>query len=96
MRVLSVLLAAAVALTPVVAQPARADDKSDAVVAGAILGALIAGAAAKNAQKSQRFDYAHDTIFFPPGRQGWMCYVNARQCYVKGHYSASATREIFH
>jgi hypothetical protein len=71
-----------------------ANKKSDAVAAGAILGALIAGAANKN-RDTQRYNYATDKTFFPADLPGVMCYTRARQCYDRGHYSVWATREVF-
>jgi hypothetical protein len=71
-----------------------ADKKTDAVVAGAILGALIANAARKNGA-NHRFDYSTDTVFFPADMPGTSCYTRARTCYVRGNYSIWATRRAF-
>jgi hypothetical protein len=71
-----------------------ADKKSDALVAGAIIGALIAGAAAKN-RNNNRYNYATEKVFYPADLPGVMCYTRARQCYFRGHYSAAATRDVF-
>jgi streptogramin lyase len=96
MRRLSIILATALVATTAGPPPAMADKKSDAVVAGAIIGALIVGAAAaaKN-RDNNRYNYATDKIFFPADLPGVMCYARARQCYLRGHYSVWATREVF-
>jgi hypothetical protein len=94
MRRLSLILAAALVATAASPPPAMANKKSDAVIAGAIIGALIAGAAAKN-RSSNRYNYAADKVFYPADLPGVMCYTRARQCYFRGHYSASATRDVF-
>jgi streptogramin lyase len=94
MRRLSLILATALVATTASPPPAMADKKSDAVVAGAIIGALIAGAANKN-RDNNRYNYATDKIFFPADLPGVMCYARARQCYLRGHYSVWATREVF-
>lgn len=94
MHRLSLILATALVATIASPPPAMADKKSDAVVAGAILGALIAGAAAKNREK-HRYDYATDTAFFPVGMPGTTCYTRARTCYQRGNYSPWATRRVF-
>lgn len=94
MRRLSLVLATVVVAASASPPPVMADTKSDAVVAGAILGALIAGAAIKNRDK-HRYDYSTDTTFYPADLPGVMCYTRARQCYFRGHYSASATRDVF-
>lgn len=94
MRRLSLILATALVATTASPPPAMADKKSDAVIAGAILGALIAGAANKN-RENHRYNYATDKTFYPADLPGVMCYTRARQCYFRGHYSASATRDVF-
>jgi streptogramin lyase len=94
MRRLSLILATALVATTASPPPAMADKKSDAVVAGAIIGALIAGAASKN-RDNNRYNYATDKIFFPADLTGVMCYARARQCYLRGHYSTWATQEVF-
>jgi streptogramin lyase len=94
MRRLSLILATALVATAASPPPAMADKKSDAVVAGAIIGALIAGAANKN-RENHRYNYATDKVFFPADLPGVMCYARARQCYDRGHYSVWATREVF-
>ncbi len=95
MRRLTVALVATLALA--CPPPAMADKKKDAVVAGAIIGALIAGAAAaaKNRDDSNRYNYATDKVFYPADMPGVICYTRARMCYVRGHYSTWATREVF-
>ena len=96
MRRLSIVLVAALALG--FPPPAMADTKKrDAVVAGAILGALIAGAAiaAKNKGGNDRYNYGTDKVFYPADMPGVMCYTRARTCYVRGQYSIWATREVF-
>jgi hypothetical protein len=94
MRRLSLILATALVATTASPPPAMADKKTDAIIAGAIIGALIAGAANKNREK-HRYNYATDTTFYPADLPGVMCYTRARQCYFRGHYSASATRDVF-
>lgn len=94
MRRLSLILATALAATTASPPPAMADTKTDKVIAGAIIGALIAGAAAKN-RDNHRYNYATDTVFYPADLPGVMCYTRARQCYFRGHYSAAATRDVF-
>jgi hypothetical protein len=94
MRRLSLILATALVATTVSPPPALADKKSDAVVAGAILGAIIAGAVKKN-QDKHRFDYSTDTAFYPADLPGTTCYSRARTCYVRGNYSIWATRRVF-
>jgi hypothetical protein len=94
MRRLSLILATALVATIASPPPAMADKKSDAVIAGAIIGALIAGAANKN-RNTSRYNYAADTVFYPADLPGVMCYSRARQCYFRGHYSAAATRDVF-
>jgi hypothetical protein len=93
MRRLSLILVAALAVAS--PPPAMADKNSDAVIAGALIGALIAGAAANKNRNNNRYNYATDTVFFPPSMPGVMCYARARQCYDRGHYSTSATRKVF-
>jgi hypothetical protein len=88
------MLATAFVATTASPPAAMADKKSDAVIAGAIIGALIAGAANKN-RENHRYNYATDTTFYPADLPGVMCYTRARQCYFRGHYSASATRDVF-
>lgn len=95
MRRLSFILVTALVAATVNPPPAMADKKSDAVVAGAIIGALIAGAAANKNRDKHRYNYATDTVFYPADLPGVMCYSRARQCYFRGHYSASATRDVF-
>lgn len=97
MRRLSLMLVTALVTISASPPPVMADTKSDqagAAVAGAILGVLIANAAKKNGA-STRYDYATDTTFYPADLPGVMCYTRARQCYFRGHYSASATRDVF-
>lgn len=94
MRSLSLILATALVVTTASPPPAMADKKSDALVAGAIIGALIAGAAAKN-RNNNRYNYATENAFYPADLPGVMCYSRARQCYFRGHYSAAATRDVF-
>lgn len=94
MRRLSLILATALVATTASPPPAMADKKSDALVAGAIIGALIAGAAAKN-RNNNRYNYATEKVFYPADLPGVMCYTRARQCYFRGHYSAAATRDVF-
>jgi hypothetical protein len=94
MRRLSLILATALVATTASPPPAMADKKSDAVIAGAIIGALIAGAASKN-RNNNRYNYAADKVFYPADLPGVMCYTRARQCYFRGHYSAAATRDVF-
>ena len=94
MRRLSLILATALVATTASPPPAMADKKSDAVIAGAIIGALIAGAASKN-RNNNRYNYATDKVFYPADLPGVMCYTRARQCYFRGHYSAAATRDVF-
>ena len=71
-----------------------ADKKTDAVIAGVILGAIIAGAAKKN-HSNHRYDYSTDTVFFPADLPSTTCYTRARTCYVRGNYSIWATRRVF-
>lgn len=95
-RLLLVLLTALVAATAG-PPPAMADKKSDqaaAAIAGVLLGVMIANAAKKNGANT-RYDYSTDTAFYPADLPGVMCYTRARQCYFRGHYSASATRDVF-
>ncbi|MBS4011630.1 MAG: hypothetical protein KGZ72_12875 [Roseovarius sp.] len=94
MRRLSLILATALVATSANPPPAMADKKSDAVVAGAIIGALIAGAVNKN-RTNNRFNYATDTAFYPVGLPGTTCYTRARTCYQRGNYSAWATQRVF-
>jgi hypothetical protein len=94
MRRLSLVLAAALVAATASPPPAMADSKTDAVVAGAILGALIANAVKKN-RANHRYDYGSDKVFYPADLPGVMCYTRARQCYFRGHYSAAATRDVF-
>lgn len=94
MRRLSLVLATAFVAATASPPPAMADSKSDAVVAGAILGALIANAAKKN-PNNHRFDYSTDTAFYPAGLPGTTCYTRARTCYVSGNYSPWATQRVF-
>jgi hypothetical protein len=94
MRRLSLILATALAASIASPPPAMADKKTDAVVAGAILGALIAGAVNKN-RTNHRFDYSTDTAFFPADMPGTACYTRARMCYQRGNYSPWATRRVF-
>ncbi len=95
-RLLLILVTALVAATAS-PPPVMADQKSDkaaAAVAGALLGVLIANAAKKNGANT-RYHYSTDTTFYPADLPGVMCYTRARQCYFRGHYSASATRDVF-
>jgi hypothetical protein len=97
MRRLSLILATALVAAIASPPPAMADKKSDqaaAAVAGALLGVLIANAAKRNGANT-RYDYSTDTTFYPADLPGVMCYTRARQCYFRGHYSASATRDVF-
>lgn len=94
MRRLSLVLVAAMVAATVSPPPAYADKKTDAIVAGAILGALIAGAA-KKSRTNNRYNYATDKVFYPADLPGVMCYTRARQCYDRGHYSVWATQEVF-
>lgn len=94
MRRLSLIVATALVAATANPPPAMADKKTDAVVAGAILGALIANAARKNGA-NHRFDYSTDTVFFPADMPGTSCYTRARTCYVRGNYSIWATRRVF-
>lgn len=94
MRRLSLILATALVAATANPPPAMADKKTDAVVAGAILGALIAGAVNKN-RANHRFDYSTDTAFYPADLPGTTCYTRARTCYVRGTYSIWATRRVF-
>jgi hypothetical protein len=94
MRRLSLILATGLVVASVNLPPAMADKKTDAVVAGAILGALIANAASKNGA-NHRFDYSTDTVFFPANIPGATCYTRARTCYVRGSYSIWASRRVF-
>jgi hypothetical protein len=94
MRRLSLILATALVAATANPPPAMADKKKDAVVAGAIIGALIANAARKNGA-NHRFDYSTDTVFFPPNISGATCYTRARTCYVRGNYSIWASRRVF-
>lgn len=94
MRRLSLVLVTALVAATANPPPAMADKRSDAVVAGAIIGALIANAARKNSA-NHRFDYSTDTAFFPSGMPGTTCYSRARTCYVRGNYSAWASRRVF-
>lgn len=94
MRRLSLILATALLATIASPPPAMADKKTDAVIAGAILGALIAGAANKNRNK-HRYDYSTDTVFYPANMPGVTCYTRARTCYDRGSYSPWATRRVF-
>ncbi len=95
MRSLPLILVTALVAATASPPPAMANKHSDAVVAGAIIGALIAGAAANKNRANNRYNYATDKIFFPADLPGVMCYARARQCYERGHYSAWATREVF-
>jgi hypothetical protein len=94
MRRLSLILATALVAATANPPPAMADKKTDAVVAGAILGALIANAARKNGA-NHRFDYSTDTVFVPANIPGATCYTRARTCYVRGSYSIWASRRVF-
>jgi hypothetical protein len=94
MRRLSLILVTALVASLASPPPALADKQSDAVVAGAILGAIIAGAVAKNRNK-HRYDYSTDTTFYPANMPGVTCYTRARTCYQSGNYSAWATRRVF-
>ncbi|MBD1203267.1 MAG: hypothetical protein H9533_03930 [Rhodobacteraceae bacterium] len=94
MRRLSLILATALVAATANPPPAMADKKTDAVIAGAILGALIANAARKNGA-NHRFDYSTDTAFYPADLPGVTCYSRARTCYQRGNYSAWATRRVF-
>ena len=94
MRRLSLIVATALVATAASPPPAMADKKSDAVVAGAIIGALIANAARKSGA-NHRFDYSTDTVFYPADMPGTTCYTRARTCYQRGNYSPWATRRVF-
>lgn len=94
MRRLTLLLATVLVIVTASPPPVMASSKSDAIVAGAILGALIANAA-KKSRANHRYDYATDQVFYPADLPGVMCYTRARQCYFRGHYSAAATRDVF-
>jgi hypothetical protein len=77
-----------------------ADRRTDAAIAGAVIGALIAGAAARNRNNgnngnTHRYNYATDSTFFPNDLPNTICYSRARTCYEGGHYSAWATRRVF-
>jgi len=97
MRRLSLVLATALVVVTVSPPPAMADRRTDAAVAGAILGALIAGAATRNRNNgnTHRYNYSSDSTFFPNDLPNTICYSRARTCYEGGHYSAWATRRVF-
>jgi hypothetical protein len=93
MRRLSLVLATALVAATASPPSAMADRNSDAVV-GAILGVMVAAAAARN-RNNHRFDYSTDTAFYPADLPGTTCYTRARTCYQRGNYSPWATQRVF-
>lgn len=84
MRGLPLILVTALVAATASPPPAMADLQSDAVVAAAIIGARIEGAAAQKTRDTPRCSHATDRIFFPADRPGVMCHARARQCHERG------------
>jgi hypothetical protein len=85
MRSLAFLRATALVTITASSPPVMADKRTDAV---------ITGAANENRDK-HRYNYTTDAVFYPADLSGVMCYPRARQCYFRGHYSASTTMDVF-